>query len=68
MRSTLAPYAAAMRDADPQEVRRIAEKAWHETGLVILKREWLKGPVSQWWNIEAVATAVHGKRRPKAGE
>ena len=63
MNSPLAKYAGAMREADPEETRRLARRAWQETGLVILKPEWLKGPKSQWWNIEAVATAVHGKRK-----
>ena len=35
-RTSLTPYAAYMRDPDPNGARRMAARKWHEDGTIIL--------------------------------
>ncbi len=60
-RSPLAPYAASMRDPDPQAARRAARTAFHETGLVLINPDWLPGWTDR-QQLKILAEKVHGKR------
>lgn len=42
-RTSLTPYAASMRDVDPQNARRAAQQAYEQSGgaIVLINREWL---------------------------
>lgn len=66
MRSTLAPYAAAMREPDPNAARRAAREAWHATGLVLINPEWLHGWTDR-KQLELLAEKVHGPRQGGSG-
>lgn len=60
-RSTLAPYAASMRDPDPAAARRAAREAYHREGIVLINPSWL----SHWPDrkqLEILADKVHGRR------
>lgn len=65
-RSTLAPYAPAMRDPDPAAARRAAREAWHQTGLVLINPEWLHAWTDR-KQLELLADKVHGTRPRDAG-
>lgn len=44
LRSSLAPYAASMRDPDPTNARRAARDAYEASGgeIVLINKSWLK--------------------------
>lgn len=48
-RTSLTPYAASMRDVDPQNARRAAQKAYEQSGgaIVLINREWLTSYIDQ---------------------
>lgn len=60
-RSPLAPYAAAMREADPANGRSAGARAWHELGLLVAN------PDHFGWSgatrIKQLAEELYGKRR-----
>jgi hypothetical protein len=49
------------REPDPAEGRRLARKAWHDHGLVMLRCEWLPTQLDRELLI-TLAVAVHGER------
>jgi hypothetical protein len=57
-RSTLA---ALMRDIDPDAGKRIAAKAWHDHGLLIVKPEWDRSFVGE-QEIRNIGNKMWGKR------
>lgn len=62
-RTSLTPYAASMRDVDPDGARKFAEKVWREQGVILIGPEVLDG--MGWTDraqIEAVVEKHFGKR------
>lgn len=62
-RLALAPYAASMRDPDPDGARRLAARKWHEDGTIILLPESISR--LDWQDrelVRAVAAKIYGKR------
>lgn len=65
-RSTLAPFAAQMRNPDPAVARQMARDAWQETGLLLMTKEWLVEAGFSYGDrmlIEAMGDRLHGKRK-----
>lgn len=64
MRSSLAPFAANMREADPQGARKLAAKLFADTGMIIIDPAW----IDSWGDREfvkaiAAKTLKDGTRR-----
>ena len=64
VRSSLAATATLARDPDPVEARRLARKAWHDHGVILLSTEWLTGWADR-RQAEILAEKAHGKRKLK---
>jgi hypothetical protein len=62
-RTSLTPYAAAMRDPDPDGARRLAARKWHDEGIIVLLPESLAR--LDWQDrelVRAVAAKIYGPR------
>lgn len=59
-RTSLTPFAASMRDPDPDGARRAAKRAWLDHGIVVIMPGDCQGLDRQF--IEAVANRLHGRR------
>lgn len=60
-RSSLAPYAASMRDPDPQGAQRAAKQLWHEKGIAVIFVDEIHGLERDM--VMAIANKNYGKRR-----
>jgi hypothetical protein len=63
MRTSLTPYAASMRDPDPNGASSYARQAWRDHGAVVLTAEQvarLDWPDREL--VRAIAVKVHGPR------
>lgn len=61
--SLLARYAHLHQEPDPAKAKALAREAWQKHGIVLLRPEWLPGPIGQKWALEAMAISVHGPRK-----
>jgi hypothetical protein len=62
-RTSLTPYAASMRDPDPNGAKRFAAKAWHENGMVVFMPESLaRMPWEDRELVQRLAAKLYGKR------
>ena len=62
-RTSLTPYAAQMRDPDPQGAHHLAARKWHEDGTIILFRdsiERLDWPEREL--VERITARIYGER------
>jgi hypothetical protein len=62
-RTSLTPYAANMRDPDPDGARKLAARKWHEQGIIVLLPESLAR--LDWQDrelVRAVAAKIYGPR------
>lgn len=61
--TSLTPYAASMREPDPDGAHRLAVRKWHEDGSIVLlaasieRLEWQDREL-----VRAVATKIYGPR------
>lgn len=62
MQSSLATFAGACRDPDPEKARREAKAAWHRDGLVLINPAWLNSWADR-KQVELLAEKCHGRRR-----
>ena len=65
LRSSLARFAAAGREPQPDDGRRHAREAWHTHGLAMLRPEWLRNEMDREL-LRTLAETAHGKRGGKA--
>ena len=62
-RTSLTPYAASMRDPDPDGADRYAREAWHRHSVVVFTAGQLaRMPWQDREILTSVAERVHGKR------
>lgn len=61
LRSQLEPLAAIGREPDPAEVKRLAERAWHERNLLVVDKSWIDKSLHTL--VDGIGTAAHGKRK-----
>lgn len=60
-RSSLAPYAANFREADPSLGRSAGAKAWHELGLLVANPDHFSWSGAT--QIKQLAEELYGKRK-----
>lgn len=60
-RTSLTPYAASMREPDPDGARRAAHQAWHNHGIAVIMPGDCIGLDREF--IQAVAVRLYGQRR-----
>lgn len=60
-RSTLTPYAANFREADPANGRSAGAKAWHELGLLVANPDHFSWSGAT--QIKQLAEELYGKRK-----
>lgn len=60
-RTSLTPYAASMRDPDPDGATRAARQAWHDHGIAVIRRADCER--LDWEYVSAIADRVHGRRK-----
>ncbi len=60
-RTSLSPYAASMRDADPDGPARAAKAAWTDHGILVVLPGQLHGLDKQF--VEALGNRLWGKRK-----
>jgi len=61
-RTSLTPFAAQMRDPDPEQARKVARRLWHEHGIVAV----MPGDCEKLDAVfvEAIGVRLYGRRRP----
>ena len=59
-RTSLTPFAASMRDPDPDGARRAARQAWLDHGIVVIMPGDCTGLDREF--VAAVANRIYGKR------
>ncbi len=65
LRSSLAPHAAAMREAQPEQGRVAARRAWQDQGIALIRLEWVRGQDREL--LIALTETVHGRRPAGSG-
>lgn len=62
-RTSLTPYAASMRDPDPQGAHRLAAEVWHRDGSIVIRAE-SKARLDRLDRdlLDAIAAKLYGKR------
>lgn len=62
-RTSLTPYAACMRDPDPNGAKAMAARKWHEDGTIILLPDSIERlPWQDRELVQSVAARVYGER------
>lgn len=63
-RTSLTPYAKFMQDPDPAAARRLAAKAWHESGMIILLPDSIaRLPWQDRDLLSGIVGKIYGKRK-----
>lgn len=63
-RSSLAPYAGSMRDADPATAKKFAFEMMERTGWIVLDPSW----IDSWGDREFVKAVAERVRREQGGK
>ena len=61
-RTSLTPYAAGMRDMDPDGWKFVGAKLWHEMGIAVIGPGQLNSSIDQVY-VEQCAERLYGKRK-----
>jgi hypothetical protein len=68
LRSTLAPYAASMRDADPESLRHFAADMMNKTGMIVLDPAWIRSPLDRDLVVVTAKTTFQGWGKNRNGK